>query len=75
MAHGDNDTVVLVEGARHFADKLVHVSSHPVVYVELPGAQHAFDLFHSLRFETVVNAVEVFAAWVRSTQAGSQGRS
>ncbi|MFD7409448.1 alpha/beta hydrolase [Streptomyces sp. NPDC059866] len=75
MAHGDNDTAVLIEGARHFAERLQHVSSNPVVYVELAGAQHAFDLFHSLRFETVVNAVEVFAAWVRSTQVGSQATS
>jgi hypothetical protein len=36
------------------------------VYAELPKAQHAFDLFHSIRFETVVDAIEAFAAWVRS---------
>ena len=36
----------------------------PVVYAELPGAQHSFDLFGSVRFEEVVDAVEAFAAWV-----------
>ena len=30
--------------------------SNPVVYAELPGAQHSFDLFHSVRFETVIDA-------------------
>jgi acetyl esterase/lipase len=66
MAHGDLDTVVFVEGARLFAEKLRASSDNPVVYAELPGAQHAFDLFHSLRFEAVVDAAEAFAAWVRS---------
>ncbi|MEK8227772.1 alpha/beta hydrolase fold domain-containing protein [Oerskovia sp. M15] len=37
------------------------VSSSPVVYAELPGAQHGFDLFHSMRFDAVVAAVEEFA--------------
>jgi hypothetical protein len=41
-----------------------------VVYAELPGAQHAFDLFHSLRFEAVVDAAEAFTAWVRTTRTG-----
>ena len=41
----------------------------PVVYAELPGAQHTFDLFHSLRFESVVDGIEAFAAWVRSRRA------
>jgi len=40
-------------------------SAGPVVYAELPGAQHGFDRFHSIRFERVVDAVEDFAAWVR----------
>jgi len=40
--------------------------SNPVVYAELPGAQHTFDLFHSLRFAAVVDAIEAFASWVRT---------
>jgi acetyl esterase/lipase len=49
MAHGDQDTVAPVDNARLFADKLRSTSTNPVVYAELPGAQHAFDLLHSLR--------------------------
>ena len=37
-----------------------------MVYAELPGAQHGFDLFGSIRFETVVDGIEAFTAWVRS---------
>ena len=56
------------EDARRFAGELAGVSDSPVVYAELPGAQHVFDLAHSIRFETVINAVEAFAAWVRSRE-------
>jgi acetyl esterase/lipase len=66
VAHGDQDTLVLVDDARRFVERLRRSSPDPVVYAELPGAQHAFDLFHSIRFETVVNAIEGFTAWVRS---------
>jgi acetyl esterase/lipase len=66
VAHGDKDTLVLVEDARHFVERLQGASSNPVVYAELPGAQHTFDLFHSLRFEAVIDAIEAFAAWVRT---------
>jgi acetyl esterase/lipase len=71
IAHGDHDTVAPVEVARHFAGTLGSVSTNPVVYAELPGAQHAFDLFGSLRFEMVVDAIEAFAAWVRSREIRS----
>ena len=66
--HGELDTVVLVEDARDFVNQLRSASSQPVVYAELPGAQHTFDLFHSIRFETVVDAIEVFTAWVRAKE-------
>ncbi len=69
VAHGDQDTVVLVEDARLFVERLRSASSTPVVYAELPGAQHTFDLFHSIRSETVVDGIEAFAAWVRSRPA------
>jgi acetyl esterase/lipase len=66
IAHGDQDTKVFVEDARLFVERLRSTSSSPVVYTELPGAQHSFDLFHSIRFEKVVDAIEAFTAWVRS---------
>jgi acetyl esterase/lipase len=74
VAHGDQDTIVLVEDARRFVERLRDASSNPVVYAELPGAQHGFDLYHSIRFEAVVDAIEAFAAWVRSRDASAPRR-
>jgi acetyl esterase/lipase len=68
LAHGDKDTLVPVADARHFADQLRRTSAAPVVYAELKGGHHAFDLFHSLRFEAVIDAIEAFAAMVRSRE-------
>jgi acetyl esterase/lipase len=65
VAHGDRDSLVVVEDARGFVEQLRATSSNPVVYAELPGAQHGFDLFRSRRFDTVVDAIEAFAGSVR----------
>jgi len=55
-----------VEGARRLVSNLRASSTQPVAYAELPGAQHSFDLFHSIRFDTTVNAIEAFAASIRT---------
>jgi acetyl esterase/lipase len=68
VAHGDQDSLLPAAAARLFVQRLRTTSSNPVVYAELPGAQHGFDRFHSLRFDTVVDAIESFTAWVRSRQ-------
>lgn len=60
IAHGDLDTIVLVDDARRFARHLGSMSAQPVVYAELHGAHHGFDLFRSARCEAVVDAIEVF---------------
>jgi acetyl esterase/lipase len=62
IAHGDLDTLVLVEDARAFAHEMATRSSSPVVYAELRGAHHGFDIFRSARFEAIVDAIEVFVA-------------
>jgi acetyl esterase/lipase len=59
---------VLVEDARTFAKTLRSSSSNPVVYAELPGGQHSFDLFESPRFASVIDGIEAFAAQIRSRQ-------
>jgi acetyl esterase/lipase len=66
ILHGEQDTLLPVEGARHFVQKLRSISRNPVVYAEIPDAQHNFDLFHSVRNEAVVDGIETFAAWVRA---------
>ena len=66
VAHGDQDRLVSVENARRFTEHLRDSSSNPVVYVELPGAEHNFDLYHSIRTEAVVHGIEAFTAWVQA---------
>ena len=60
IVHGANDTLVPVGEARAFAHLLRERSDATVVYAELPGAQHAFDVFRSLRSAEVVPRIEVF---------------
>ena len=50
--------------ARAFVARLREVSRSPVVYAELPGAQHAFEVFPSIRTAHVVNGAERFADYV-----------
>jgi acetyl esterase/lipase len=64
VVHGDRDTVVVVDDARRFVAALRTVSTQPVAYAELPGAHHTFDVFHSIRFESVIAGIEAFAARV-----------
>jgi acetyl esterase/lipase len=64
IVHGTNDTYTPIEGARSMAAALRRTSHETVVLAELPGAQHSFDVFHSVRFEAVVDAVGAFTASV-----------
>jgi len=75
VVHGDQDTLVIVDDARRFVERLRETSSVPVVYAELPGTQHGFDLFPSRRVETVLDAIEAFAAWVGSATRRRSGRT
>jgi dipeptidyl aminopeptidase/acylaminoacyl peptidase len=70
VLHGTNDTLVPVEQARTFVDELRKESNQPVVYAELPGAQHAFEIFPSVRTHATVHAVERFLAVIRSERGG-----
>lgn len=63
LMHGSNDSLVDVRQARRFAAKVREVSGSNVTYVELPGAQHAYDVFHSLRAGAVVRAVDRYLHW------------
>ena len=60
IVHGDRDTLAPVEEARYFAAELRDVSKEPVIYAELGGAQHAFDLFCSPRTSHMLVAVLKF---------------
>ncbi|MGI8940211.1 MAG: alpha/beta hydrolase fold domain-containing protein, partial [Iamia sp.] len=74
VVHGANDTLVPIEQARAFVSMLSAESKEPVVFAELPGAQHAFDVFDSNRTLAAVGAVHRFLAAVRS-RAGHDART
>jgi acetyl esterase/lipase len=63
VVHGDRDTLVPVAEARRFVDTLVRAGAR-VAYAEIPGAQHAFEIFPSLRSVFVVQGVERFLAYL-----------
>lgn len=62
VIHGTNDTLVPVREARNFVAVLRACSGAEVAYAELPGTQHAFDVFPSLRTLYAVRAIERFLA-------------
>jgi acetyl esterase/lipase len=66
LVHGDNDSLVPVEQARSFARMLRDASRQPVVYAELPRAQHGFDLFSSVRTLHTLRAIDRFLAVIRT---------
>jgi acetyl esterase/lipase len=63
VLHGSHDTLVGVDQARMFVQKLREVSKRTVVYAELPGAQHAFDVFPSIRSSHIVRAIDRYLHW------------
>jgi acetyl esterase/lipase len=73
VIHGDADTLVPVGIARDFVEELRAASNAPVLYLELKGAQHAFDVLPSIRGWQVVRAVDRFIAslWA-AHQAGQK---
>lgn len=66
VIHGTNDNVVPIGQARRFVAALRAMSHEPVLYAEIPGASHAFDVFHSVRTDHAVNGVDRFLAWLSS---------
>lgn len=63
IVQGEIDSLATVNGARYFHQKLTETSDQAAVYVELPGAEHAFDTLHSPRTEAVIRGVHRFLEW------------
>jgi acetyl esterase/lipase len=63
VLHGSRDSLVQVDQARLFVARLREVSRRTVVYAELPGAQHAFDVFPSIRSSHIVRAIDRYLHW------------
>jgi acetyl esterase/lipase len=60
VIHGANDSLVPVAEARSFV-RTLEAAGVPVTYAELPGAQHAFEVFRSIRTAHVVDGI---ARWL-----------
>lgn len=60
VIHGSRDTVIPVEQARSFAERLRSVSRSAVSYIELPGAGHGFDLTDGARTGATATAIGLF---------------
>lgn len=73
VVHGDHDALVPVDQARAFVARLREVSKSPVAYAEIEGAQHAFDLFPSVRSEHTKQGVERFLTWLYSRHLAGTG--
>jgi acetyl esterase/lipase len=65
VVHGESDSVVPTAEAHQFVDALREVSEQVVGYVEVPGANHAFDVLDSLRTHYVISGVQRFLESVR----------
>ena len=57
VIHGRADMYTPVRGSRRLVTHLRAGSPNPVVYAELPGAQHGFDAVQSVRYLAVVAAI------------------
>jgi acetyl esterase/lipase len=66
VIHGAHDSLVPVAEARELVRRMREVNKEPVVYAELPGTQHGFDVFHSVRGAHVIRGVERFLRWVHA---------
>ena len=72
VVQGTHDTLVWAEEARAFVAALQNQSQQKVAYVELPGAQHAFEMFHSVRTDHMVNGVADFLEWTHGQWLGDK---
>jgi len=69
VLHGSGDTVIPVQQARDFVEKLKGVSRSAVSYAELPGAGHGFDMTDGARTGSAATAIGLFLNQVRRNQS------
>ncbi|MCH9642423.1 MAG: alpha/beta hydrolase [Actinomycetia bacterium] len=67
ILHGADDSLIPVREGRSFSAALREISTSPVVYAEIPHAQHSFDFYYgSPRAHYTAQAVEEFLYWVQA---------
>jgi len=75
LLHGDRDSLAPVAGARRFHESLTRLSESPACFAELVGAQHAFDIFPSLRGALAVRGAERFMTALYSDYLAAGARA
>jgi len=58
MVHGSSDSLVPIEGGRKFFAACKEILNAPVGFAEIPGGQHALDIFHSRRGVAVAEGIK-----------------
>src|ERR1700736_703149 len=66
VLHGRDDSLLPVHEARDFVRELGDVAKRPVLYAELPHAQHGFDMYGSPRAAKTADGVAAFLRWVHA---------
>jgi acetyl esterase/lipase len=72
VVHGERDSVVPVAEARAFVEALKRATTAPCAFIEVPGAQHAFEVFPSVRTLHLMRGLERFAVHVHRDYLASQ---
>jgi len=65
VLQGRNDTLVPVEVARQFVERFSEATTAPIAEIELPLAQHAFDILASPRCSATTTGIVAFLETVR----------
>lgn len=73
VIQGTHDTLVPVEEARAFVELLRAASRAEVAYAEIHRAQHAFEVFPSIRSVRTLRGVERFLTWVYARHRARAG--
>jgi acetyl esterase/lipase len=68
VVHGTGDTIIPVDQARSFVERLRAESKSVVSYVELPGAGHGFDMTDGARTGPTATAIGLFLNQIHHNQ-------
>jgi len=75
MVHGSADSLVPIEGGRKFFAACKNTLKAPVGFAEIPGGQHALDIFHSRRGVAVAEGIRRYLEHAFATFSARAGRS
>jgi acetyl esterase/lipase len=75
VAHGTHDSMIPIAEAAAFVAALRNVSTAPVVFASLKGAQHAWDLFNTPWTRGTIEAVYAFSEYLHARRSVSAQRT